>query len=67
MLIDAGVLLRDEDWQRLSQFVELVRVERDEPYSEDELIAALDGYSGLIRLGGLIPALPRQVFTALPE
>ena len=67
VLIDAGVLLRDEDWQRLSQFVEPVRVERDEPYSEDELIVALDGYSGLIRLGGLIPALTRQVFTALPE
>lgn len=67
VLIDAGVLVRDEDWRRLSRFVEPVRVERDDPYSEEELIAALKGYGGLIRLGSLIPALTRQVFAALPD
>ena len=67
VLIDTGVLVRDEDWRRLSRFVEPVRVERDDPYSEEELIAALEGYDGLIRLGSLIPALTRKVFAALPD
>ena len=67
VLIDCGVLIRDQDWERLARFVEPVRLERSEPYTEDELIAALEGFSGLVRLGGHIPPLTRRVFSSLPD
>ena len=67
LLVDLDVFEREEDWARLAGFADAVRVQRDEPYSEDELIAALEGFSGLIRLGGKIPALTRRVFSALPD
>jgi len=67
VMIDAGVLVRDEDLQRLAQYIEPVQLDRDDPCSEDELIAALQGFAGLIRLGGLVPALTRRVFSELPD
>ena len=67
VMIDAGVLVRDEDLQRLAQYIEPVRIDWDDPCSEDELIAALQGFAGLIRLGGLVPALTRRVFSELPD
>ena len=67
VLIDCGVRVRDQDWQRLAQVVEPVRLERSEPYSEDELIDALEEFDGLIRLGAHIPALTRRVFSCLPD
>lgn len=67
ILVDVRMTVRDENWERLARCVEPVRPEREEPYSEDELIAALEGFSGLIRLGGVIPALTRRVFAELPD
>ena len=66
-MIDAAVLVRDEDLRRLAQYIEPIRIDRDKPYSEDELIAVLQGFAGVIRLGGLIPELTRRVFAQLPD
>ena len=67
VLVDARMKVREEDWERLTQCVEAERPEREEPYSEDDLIAALEGFGGLIRLGNVIPALTRRVFAELPD
>ena len=67
VMIDAAVLVRDEDLRRLAQYIEPIRIDRDKPYSEDELIAVLQGFAGVIRLGGLIPELTRRVFAQLPD
>ena len=67
VLVDARMTVREEDWERLAQCTEPARPEQEEPYSEDDLIAALEGFSGLIRLGNVIPDLTRRVFAELPD
>jgi phosphoglycerate dehydrogenase-like enzyme len=54
--------IREEDWRRLESLVEPLRPSRKETYSEDELIEALQGFQGLIKMGRLIPDLTRRVF-----
>ena len=67
VLVDVQVWMQEEDLQRLAQYAELVQCGRDTPYSEDELIEALQGFSGLIRLGRNIPDLTRRVFAEVPS
>jgi phosphoglycerate dehydrogenase-like enzyme len=68
VLVDkGGIDAAEGDWQRLLQHIEAELVERENPYSEDELIAALQGCSGLIRLGSHMPDLTRRVFAEVPE
>ena len=66
VLVDSS-WVSPEDWERFSQCAEPVEPEGDEPYSEERLIAALQGCRGLIRLGGRIRELTRRVFAAAPE
>lgn len=69
VLVDCGYSGEgwEEDRDRLARHVELVEPEGKDPYSEEGLIAALQGCQGLIRLGGRIPALTRAVFAGAPE
>jgi len=57
----------EEDRDRLGLRVELVEPEGKEPYSEEGLIAALQGCQGVICLGRRIPSLTRAVFAGAPE
>ena len=69
VLVDMGNRERvpAEIWQRFTSVVEPVEMERQEPYSEDELIAALQGIQGLMKLGGRVPELTRRVFEQAPD
>ena len=60
VLVDRG--LKTEEEERLRRFCEPVLVEIEEAYTEDELVAALVGYRGLIKGGNRIPDLTRKVF-----
>ncbi|MBI2503448.1 MAG: hypothetical protein HYW07_09505 [Candidatus Latescibacteria bacterium] len=61
VLIDCSNWVDPADWERLSQFVEPLKPSTREPYSEDQLIAALQGVEGLVRMGSLFPELTRRV------
>lgn len=67
VLVDRHPAARREEWESLSQVAELVEVERETPYTEEELIAALQGYAGVIRLGHAIPDITRKVLEASPS
>src|SRR5262249_41932476 len=67
VLVDRPPWTRPEDWHRLAQTVELVEPEGEEPPDEDQLIEALQGCRGLIRLGRRLPAVTRRVLGAAPE
>jgi phosphoglycerate dehydrogenase-like enzyme len=62
VLVDRHRWTRPEDWERLAQSVELVELAGAAPCSEAELIAALQGCRGLIKLGRRVPDLTRRVF-----
>ena len=62
VLVDCGMWVRDEDRERLAGHVELVEPRSEEPYTEAQLIQALQGCQGLIRLGRRVPKLTREVF-----
>tara|TARA_Y100000588_G_C14079014_1_gene849301 strand:- start:44 stop:1060 length:1017 start_codon:yes stop_codon:yes gene_type:complete len=62
-----GVHTSEEDWQRLSQYIEPLVVEPGDPWTEDEFIAQLKGCSGVIRMGGRMPDLTRRVFEEVSE
>lgn len=67
VLFDCDLWILEEDQARLSQYVELLEPEGDEPYTEEGLIAALQGCQGLIRLGRRIPPLTERIFAGAPE
>ena len=67
VLVDCRQYGREEDWERLAAHAELVEPQREDPYSEAELIEALQGVQGVIRLGGRIPELNRVVFSGAPD
>jgi len=67
VLIDRPWFVRQQDLDRLARWVEPVEVATDRPYSEDELIQALQGVAGLIRLGHRIPVLTRRVLETAPQ
>lgn len=62
VLVDPGPYATEEDWRRLEEVAEVVRVteERDEA----GLIDDLDGCAGLIAQGGRLPPLTEAVFRA---
>ncbi len=62
ILEDPGRWIDEASRQQLLQIAELVPVDR--VLSEDELIAELAGCSGLIKLGGHVPALTARVLDA---
>ena len=65
VLVDPHGYARPADLARLGRAVEVV--EPSEPLSEQNLIAALAGCAGVIRLGGRLPALTRAVFEGAPD
>lgn len=65
ILVDPGRWVRDEDWNRLAETCDAVRVEA--PLDEDGLIAALSGCRGLMRLGGHLPHVSRAVLEGAPD
>ena len=67
ILIDLDVATKEADRQRLGRCAELIEIQSQSAYSEDELIESLQGFTGLIRLGNRIPALSRRVFAAVPS
>lgn len=67
VLVDRHPAARRDEWDSLSQVAELVEVDRETPYTEEELIAALQGFAGVIRLGHLIPDISRRVLEACPN
>ncbi|NKB68622.1 MAG: hypothetical protein GKR89_16285 [Candidatus Latescibacteria bacterium] len=67
VLVDLGVEVQERDWRQLNEVVEAVKMESGGLLSEDEFIARLEGYTGLIRLGGRMPELTQRVFAALPQ
>lgn len=56
-----------EDWQRFCAAVEPYELPGAEAYSEAELVQALDGAAGLIKMGARLPDLGRSFFEALPD
>ena len=56
-----------EIWQPFTRVVEPVKIERQDPYTEDELIVALQGIQGLMKQGGRVPDLTRRVFEQAPD
>jgi len=56
-----------EVWQRFTRVVEPEEIKRQEPYTEDELIAALQGIQGLMKVGGRVPEMTRRVFGQAPS
>jgi phosphoglycerate dehydrogenase-like enzyme len=67
VLVDRCHWTRPEDWERLACHVELVELEGEQPYTEERLIAALQGCQGLIKLGRRVPELTRRVFESASE
>jgi phosphoglycerate dehydrogenase-like enzyme len=67
VLVDRHRWTRAEDWGRLAQSVELVELKAEATCSEEELIAALRGCQGLIKLGRRVPDLTRRVFEGAPD
>ena len=67
ILIDLGVGVRDEDWRALQRCAEPVKMAAGEALSESDFVAALQGYEGLIRLGGRMPELSEGVFRQAPQ
>jgi phosphoglycerate dehydrogenase-like enzyme len=67
VLVDKDRWALAEDWQRLARTLEIVEPAGEERYSEEALIAALQGCAGLMRLGRRIPELTRRVFESCPE
>src|SRR5438034_9867088 len=67
VLVDRCRWTRPEDWERLAQCVELVEREGEQRCSDEELIAAVQGCQGLIKLGRRVPELTRRVFAGAPE
>lgn len=61
VLIDCALWVRPQDRERLARHVEVLEPPTQEPYSEEQLIAALQGVEGVIRLGNRIPELTRRV------
>ena len=64
VLIDRHPWTRDEDWARLTQTAELVEPGGEAPVTEEQLIAALQGCQGLMRLGQRLPELSRRALSA---
>ena len=67
ILIDCPNWVDPADWERLSQLAEPLRPFTQELLSEDQLIAALQGFAGVIRMGGLLPELTRRVLENVPQ
>lgn len=67
VLVDRPRWVRPEDWERLSAGAELVEPELPEPYTPEQLVEALRGCRGLVRLGTRVPALTREVLEAAPD
>ena len=56
-----------ESWERLEAVCEPVGRDRAEPYTESELVAALQGVTGLMSWGPLVPGLPLEVIEQVPD
>src|SRR5947209_8074956 len=67
VLVDRHLWTRPEDWERLARTVEPVEPEGEEPLTEAQLLTALEGCQGLIRLGGRLPEVTRKVIEGAPE
>jgi D-3-phosphoglycerate dehydrogenase / 2-oxoglutarate reductase len=67
VLVDCQQYGREEDWERLRGHAELIEPQIENPYSEGELIEALQGIQGVIRLGGRIPELNQAVFSGASD
>src|SRR5262245_41141611 len=67
VLVDKPRWTRPADWERLAREVEIVEPAAEERYSEDGLIAALQGCRGLVKLGRRVPELTARVFAACSE
>ncbi|MAE61324.1 MAG: hypothetical protein CMJ49_08215 [Planctomycetaceae bacterium] len=50
-----------QSWARLESFAEPVGRDRTDPYTESQLIEALEGVAGVMSQGSLIAHLPREV------
>jgi phosphoglycerate dehydrogenase-like enzyme len=67
VLVDRPRDVRPADWERLAQIVSILEPEGSERYSEEQLIDALQGCRGLVKLGRRLPELTCAVFAACPE
>jgi phosphoglycerate dehydrogenase-like enzyme len=67
VLVDMGPWVSAVDRGRLEQVVEWMEPAGDEPCTEEELIARLQGCTGVIRLGGRLPPLTARVFAGSPD
>ena len=56
-----------EDWERLGRVAETIFLEAEGNYSVEKFIGALQGCTGLIKLGGRLPELSREIFAAVPH
>ncbi len=65
VLVDKHGNAHADDIARLAAVAEIVEPEGE--LTEEDLIAALQGCAGLIRLGGRIPDLTRAVFIGAPD
>jgi phosphoglycerate dehydrogenase-like enzyme len=67
VLIDCRQWVDPADWARLAEVVEPVRPAAEQPYTEEQFIAALQGCAGVIRMGELFPELTRRVLEGAPQ
>lgn len=67
VLIDCPQWVDPADWARLAETVEPVVPAAGEPYDEEQFIALLREFDGVIRMGRLLPPLTARVFAACPR
>lgn len=64
LAFDSGVserIVTPDSWDRLCRVAEPIRPDRTTPYEPDELVEALQGMSGLMRRGNLVPHLTKDI------
>jgi phosphoglycerate dehydrogenase-like enzyme len=67
VLVDLPRVTRAEDWERLAQTAVPVELAGEGPLTEEQLIEALQGCEGVIRLGRRLPDLTERVLAAAPR
>ena len=50
-----------ESWAQFESFAKPVGRDRSDAYSEDEIVDVLDGVTGIMKWGGLVPTLSRPI------
>lgn len=67
VLAERDSMVRDEDWDRLAERVELVRFFPESASDDASFVEALRGFHGFVRLAVPNPALTRELLSALPD